>query len=104
MGLTKDMAYAEPEARGFPHSLCSFEAKATLGILPQHLQVSWGDERDKDKDAFTTRGREWTLDVEALSATPELQKLQETLRCSKVVGYLSPLHAVNLPDNAKEKV
>lgn len=88
--------YIDPLHRDFPHRLCSFKPVPTVGILPAHLHVDWSD-----RDTMTTEGRAWTLDAAALKPGSYVAKIAAG---GKVTGYLSPLHAVNLPDSVKEEV
>jgi len=70
-------------------------------VLPEHFKVAWGC-----LDNLTTHGREWILEESALLASRELQELQELQKIpsgARIVGYLSPQHAVNLPDAARER-
>lgn len=93
-----DEGYKDPEHRGFPHGLCSFRTAATVGIEAKHLRIAWGA-----TDTLTVQGREWYLDGEALDQTTALQNLRKCVGDEDVKGYLSPLHAVNLTDDAKER-
>jgi len=96
--VVNDAGFADPEGRGFPHCLCSFETKATVGVLPGHLKISRGS-----KETLTVEGRDWTLDADAFRQTPVLVELQRTMSDGVITGYLSPLHEVNLTDDAKER-
>jgi len=96
--VTNDEAYIDPELRGFPHSLVSFETIPTVGLSANHINIAWGS-----TETLTVEGREWSLHGDALDQTPALQQLHEVVKDSAIVGYLSPLHGVNLSDTAKER-
>jgi len=96
--VSDGVGHTDNEGRGFPHSLVSFETKQTVGISPKHIKICF------DSQKMSEKAGAWTLDADALQQTPALRQLTQSVKGRQVVGYLSPLHAVNLPDHAKEKV
>lgn len=93
----KDAAFADSTNPCFPHALCSFETKATVGLSPMHLNIAWGA-----TETLTVEGREWSYDGHALEQASGLQQLHRVVGAGTIKGYMSPLHEVNLDENAKE--
>jgi len=97
--LVQDKPHADPKSRGFPFGLCSFETKAVEGIPPEHLLMSWDS-----LEEMTTKGREWTLHRAAITGSRHLSGIAGPGEEISITGYFSPLHAVNISDETKEKI
>jgi len=94
--IAVDDGYSDAEKRGFPHSLVPMTTKPTVGLAARHMDIVWGS-----PDTLTVEGREWTLQGDVYEQTQLLGQLQEVVQGGTVTGYLSPLHAVNLSDDAR---
>jgi len=94
--IAADAGYHDAENRGFPHSLVPMETKTTVGLAARHVHIAWGS-----PDTLTVEGREWTLQGDVYEQTELLGQLKEVVQGGIVLGYLSPLHAVNLSDEAR---
>jgi len=94
--ITDDAGFSDTEKRGFPHSLIPMDTKPTVGLSARHMDIAWGS-----PDTLTVEGRDWTLQGDVYEQTQLLGQLQEVVKGGTVTGHLSPLHEVNLSDEAR---
>jgi hypothetical protein len=95
--IVQGAAHQDSAANGFPHSHWTLSTARTERLKPEHFDVSWGD-----ADLLTTEGREWVLDEEAVQHDVALKEFMTEAGFGTIKGFLSPLHAVNVPDSARK--